>query len=100
MKALPITDSDFEKRTFFRELTRKFSKDGIVSILRNGLRYSTDKLDMYYSTLSEQNDKAVALYGQNIFSMMRQLRYSNDFPKLVLDLGVFIKGLPVMTFRR
>ena len=38
------------------------------------------------------------LYGQNRFSVTRQLRYSADNAQLALDLCLFINGLPVATF--
>jgi len=42
--------------------------------------------------------KVQELYGQNRFSVTRQLRYSRDETQLALDLALFINGLPVATF--
>lgn len=53
---------------------------------------------MFYLTPSEGNAKAKELFQKNIFSVTRQLRYSQDAAKLALDLCVFINGLPVITF--
>lgn len=55
-------------------------------------------LIMFYLTPSEGNAKAKELFQKNIFSVTRQLRYSQDAAKLALDLCVFINGLPVITF--
>lgn len=52
---------------------------------------------MFYMTPSEDNKEARSLYEKNIFSVTRQLRYSQDAAKLALDLCLFINGLPVMT---
>lgn len=38
------------------------------------------------------------VYAANIFSVTRQLRYSQDAGKLALDLCLFINGLSVITF--
>ncbi|WP_026298000.1 type I restriction endonuclease [Succinimonas amylolytica] len=53
---------------------------------------------MFYLAPSENNEKAKENFEKNIFSVTRQLRYSNDSSKLTLDLCVFINGLPVITF--
>ena len=37
------------------------------------------------------------MYEKNIFSVTRQLRYSQDAGKLALDVCLFINGLPVIT---
>ena len=50
------------------------------------------------STFTRQVEKAKEDFEKNIFSVTRQLRYSNDSSKLALDLCVFINGLPVITF--
>lgn len=42
--------------------------------------------------------KAKEMYEKNIFSVTRQLMYSNDSTRLALDMCVFINGLPVITF--
>jgi type I restriction enzyme R subunit len=52
---------------------------------------------MFYMTPSEKNPKAKEMFDKNIFSVTRQLRYSDDNTKLALDLAVFVNGLPVVT---
>lgn len=37
-------------------------------------------------------------FAKNIFSVTRQLRYSNDKSQRSLDMVIFINGLPVLTF--
>ena len=53
---------------------------------------------MLYGAPSPGNEKAVALYEQNRFSVTRQLHYSLDKTQLSLDLCLFVNGLPVATF--
>ena len=61
-------------------------------------KLADDQIDLMYGTPSPGNEKARVLYGQNRFSVTRQLRYSNDNAQLALDLCLFINGLPVATF--
>ena len=51
-----------------------------------------------YGTPSPGNEKAQVQYGQNRFSVTRQLHYSRDKTQLSLDLCLFINGLPIATF--
>ena len=44
------------------------------------------------------NTTAEERYVQNLFSVTRQLRYSNDEKQRALDLALFINGLPIATF--
>ena len=90
--------SEQKKRQFLNRLQSELAKRGIVDVLRNGVKIYPADLIMFYLTPSEGNEKATAMYKQNIFSVTRQLRYSQDAGKLALDMCVFINGLPVITF--
>ena len=90
--------SEQKKRQFLNRLQSELAKRGIVDVLRNGVKIYPADLIMFYLTPSVGNDKATAMYKQNIFSVTRQLRYSQDAGKLALDMCVFINGLPVITF--
>ena len=98
VKAAHILDSEYERNKFFVSLRKKLGEAGIIDILRNGFRYLAYKFDLYYFTPSEQNPMAKALYARNIFSVTRQVTYSKEFPRLALDLAIFINGLPIATF--
>ena len=67
-------------------------------MLRNGVKHGPHHIDLMYGTPSPGNERARILYGQNRFSVTRQLRYSRDHVQLALDLCLFINGLPVATF--
>ena len=79
-------------------LQGELAKRGIIDVLRNGIKVYPVDLIMFYLTPTENNIKARELFEKNIFSVTRQLRYSQDAGKLALDLCVFINGLPVITF--
>lgn len=98
MEKLGVFHSDQKKRQFLNRLQGEIAKRGIIDVLRNGINVYPASLIMFYLTPSENNEKAKENFEKNIFSVTRQLRYSNDSSKLALDLCVFINGLPVITF--
>lgn len=92
-------DTDNPRRTkFLHRLQGEIAKRGIIDVLRNGVQDGPVNLQLYFATPSEKNPKAKEFYSKNIFSVTRQLQYSNDNTRLALDLAIFINGLPVMTF--
>ncbi len=95
---LRILESDTEKKKFLDRLSKKLSDSGVVEVLRKGFKYKHRTLEMYMVMPSEGNHEAEALYNKNIFSVTRQLQYSQEYGRLALDMAVFINGLPVMTF--
>ena len=98
MEKLGVFQSEQKKRQFLNRLQGELAKRGIIDVLRNGIKVYPVDLIMFYLTPTEGNDKAKELFGKNIFSVTRQLRYSIDAGKLALDMCVFINGLPVITF--
>lgn len=94
---LHILDSDLEKEKFFKQLDKKLRTDGVIDILRKGLRYKHLHLEMFYVRPSAENPDAAEMYAKNIFSVTRQLQYSEFNPKLALDLCIFLNGLPIIT---
>lgn len=68
---LHILDSDLEKDRFFKQLDKKLKSDGVIELLRKGLRYKHLRLDLFYVRPSVHNPEAAALYEKNIFSVTR-----------------------------
>ena len=98
MDKLGVFKSEQKKRQFLNRLQGELAKRGIIDVLRNGIKVYPVDLIMFYLTPTENNIKAREMFEKNIFSVTRQLRYSQDAGKLALDLCVFINGLPVITF--
>ena len=98
MDKLGVFKSEQKKRQFLNRLQGELAKRGIIDVLRNGIKVYPVDLIMFYLTPTENNVKARKMFEKNIFSITRQLRYSQDAGKLALDLCVFINGLPVITF--
>ena len=97
MAKLQLDASEIKRKQFLDRLQGEIAKRGIIDVLRNGFSYYPASFVMFYMTPSPKNHKAAELFQQNIFSVTRQLRFSNDNTRLALDLCIFINGLPVIT---
>lgn len=95
---LGVFKSNIKKNQFLNRLQGEIAKRGIIDVLRNGIKVYPANLIMFYLTPTENNVKAREMFEKNIFSVTRQLMYSNDSTRLALDMCVFINGLPVITF--
>ena len=97
LSELHIKDSDLEKDRFFKQLDKKLKSDGVITLLRKGLKYKHLTLDLFYVRPSKHNPDAAEKYAKNIFSVTRQLQYSKFNPLLALDVCLFLNGLPIVT---
>lgn len=98
MDKLGVFKTDIKKKQFLNRLQGEVAKRGIIDVLRNGVKVYPANLIMFYLTPTENNAKAKEMFEKNIFSVTRQLMYSNDSTRLALDMCIFINGLPVITF--
>ncbi|MDD3218116.1 MAG: type I restriction endonuclease subunit R [Lachnospiraceae bacterium] len=98
LEKLGVHQSDMKKKQFLNRLQGEIAKRGIIDVLRNGVKVYPANLIMFYLTPTENNAKAKEMFEKNIFSVTRQLMYSNDSTRLALDMCIFINGLPVITF--
>ena len=97
-ESLALDEDGPTRRKFLARLQGEITKRGTIDVLRHGIKHGPVSLDLFYGTPSPGNAKAAERYGQNRFSVTRQLRYSRDETQRALDLGLFINGLPVATF--
>ena len=95
---LDLGEDSAARRRFLARLQGEISKRGTIEVLRQGIKHGPHSIDLFYGTPSPGNVKAQVLYGQNRFSVTRQLQYSADKAQLALDLCLFINGLPIATF--
>lgn len=97
VERLGLDGSGQEK--FFKRLLDQIQARGIVDVLRKGVRERDVSVTFYYpKPASTNNPTAAAQYASNIFSVTRQLKFSEDNTALALDLCIFINGLPLITF--
>ena len=97
-ESLNLHQDNPTRQKFLARLQGEVARRGVIDVLRKGVNHGPYQVDLLYGTPSPGNEKASALYGQNRFSVTRQLRYSRDNTQLALDLCLFINGLPVATF--
>jgi len=97
-EALQLDQECPQRTQFLHRLDAEIAKRGVIDVLRKGIKHGAVSLELFYGTPTPGNPKAVRLHADNIFSVTRQLRYSQNETKLALDLGLFINGLPVATF--
>ena len=89
---------DINRLKFLARLSGEIGKRGVIDVIRKGLAHGPLHFDLFYGTPSPGNAKATALHEQNRFSITRQLAYSTDETRRALDLGLFLNGLPLVTF--
>ena len=97
-ESLDLGEDSPMRRKFLARLQGEITRHGTIEVLRKGIKHGPHQIDLLYGTPSPGNEKAKILYGQNRFSVTRQLRYSRDQAQLALDLCLFINGLPIATF--
>lgn len=97
-RQLGLDASERKRREFLDRLQGEITKRGIVDVLRKGVKiYPAGTVTLFYQTPSDRNMAAQERFRQNIFSVTRQLKYSETNPDLALDFAIFINGLPVIT---
>jgi type I restriction enzyme R subunit len=85
------------KERFLRRLSQEIARVGSLEVLRKGVRDSGCKFDLaYFHPASGLNEELQKLYDANIFSVVRQVKYS-ERSEQSLDLVIFLNGLPVFT---
>ena len=97
-EALALDEDGPVRRQFLARLQGEISRRGVIGVLRHGVRRGPHNLDLFYGTPSPGNAQARERFGQNRFTVTRQLRYSRDEAQRALDIALFINGLPVFTF--
>ena len=101
----PDTWSDLEKQhgsqtvaKFKRRLGREIHRRGTLDVLRHGVKDSGCYFQLaYFKPATTLNPEHQTLYGKNIFSVIRQCRYSAVETHDALDLVLFLNGLPIFT---
>ncbi len=86
------------ERLILERFHRKVKKDGILSVLKKGLSIDDAHLTLLYSLPYNDNNPTVsANFEKNIFSVTRQLHYSQKEPNLSIDMVLFLNGIAIAT---
>lgn len=89
--------SDWERKILER-FDRLIKKHGILHLLKKGLQVDDAFFVlMYPAPLASSSAKVHENFTANIFSVMRQVRYSLANPMEEIDMVLFINGLPLVT---
>ncbi|MBC7077347.1 MAG: hypothetical protein H5T92_03435, partial [Synergistales bacterium] len=85
------------KEQFLKRLSSEIERRGALDVLRNGIKDSGCKFRLaYFRPASGLNEETRRLYQANLFSVVRQLRYSTKNDKS-MDLVLFLNGIPIFT---
>lgn len=88
---------DETEEKFFQRLASEIKERGLLDVLRVGIRDRGTYLDLaFYKPNSGLNKETQHLYQQNIFSVVRQLKYSHKHENSI-DMLLFLNGLPIFT---
>ena len=83
---------------FKRRLVREIQRRGTVDVLRRGVKDSGCYFQLaYFKPATSLNPEHLELYGKNIFSVIRQCRYSQVETRDAIDLVLFLNGMPIFT---
>jgi len=95
---LELKQDGIKRTQFFHRLQGEIAKRGVIDVLRKGVSHGPAHVDLYKFLPTPGNASSAENFTKNIFSVTRQLRYSNDEAARSLDMAIFINGLPVATF--
>ena len=85
------------KERFLKRLSSQIRNRGALDVLRNGIKDMGCRFRLaYFRPASGLNEETRKMYLGNIFSVVRQLHYSEKNNKS-LDLALFLNGIPIFT---
>jgi len=85
------------KEKFLKRLSSEIERRGALDVLRTGVKDAGCKFCLaYFRPASGLNEETKRLYRGNIFSIVRQLHYSDKNEKS-LDIVLFLNGVPIFT---
>ncbi|CAA6824823.1 MAG: Type I restriction-modification system, restriction subunit R (EC [uncultured Sulfurovum sp.] len=96
---LEVYNSIQEKGTvpFLQIVDRALKKDGIIKVLRFGVKYRNFQVKIFYpEPSSKQNTRSVKRYQANIFTAVQELKYSTRYENRI-DVSLFLNGYPIVT---
>jgi type I restriction enzyme R subunit len=96
-KKLEGHHGSFAEDKFFKRLSEEIKARGLLDVLRKGIKDNGSNFDLvYFKPSTTINEESRALYEGNIFSVIRQLKYSVRNENSI-DMALFLNGLPIFT---
>lgn len=95
-KLKEISGDAFEAR-LVRRIDDEISRRGVIDCLRKGVDEGPVKFDlMYFRPVNAENPDVEAFFKANIFSVMRQVKFSQTTEQSI-DAAIFVNGIPIVT---
>lgn len=88
----------FVRENFRKRLVREIERRGALDVFRRGVKDLGCKFDLaYFKPETTMNEEHRRKYGSNVFTVVRQLHYSDRDPLKSIDLVIFLNGIPIFT---
>ena len=88
---------DDAKTKFAKRVSSETEKRGLIDVLREGVKDTGCKFSLcFFKPASELNQDTIKRYELNVFSVVRQLHYSQTNNNSI-DVVLFLNGLPIFT---
>ncbi|MEN6079627.1 type I restriction endonuclease subunit R [Chromobacterium piscinae] len=86
------------QRLLLERLNKKIKKDSVLAVLKKGLDIDDAHFDLLYRLpYNDLNPEVVANFAANIFSVTRQVHYSESDTFKSVDMVLFVNGLAIAT---
>lgn len=84
------------QRLLLERLNKKIKKDSVLAVLKKGLDIDDAHFDLLYRLpYNDLNPEVVANFAANIFSVTRQVHYSESDTFKSVDMVLFVNGLAI-----
>ena len=94
---LEETYGDTLESRILRRIDEEISKRGVIDVLRKGVEEGPVWFElMFFRPASGLNPEIEKLFHANVFSVMRQVKFSQTSEQSV-DMVIFINGIPIFT---
>ncbi len=86
------------QRLLLERLNKKIKKDSVLAVLKKGLDIDDAHFDLLYRLpYNDLNPEVAANFAANIFSVTRQVHYSESDSFKSVDMVLFVNGLAIAT---
>lgn len=86
------------QRLLLERLSKKIKKDSVLAVLKKGLDIDDAHFDLLYRLpYNDLNPEVVTNFSANIFSVTRQVHYSDSDTFKSVDMVLFVNGLAIAT---
>jgi len=89
--------TDYVQGKFLKRLDEEIAVRGVLDVLRKGVKDNGCSFVLaYFQPATGINEETQRLFASNIFSEVRQLKYSSQNENSI-DMVLFLNGLPIFT---